>query len=316
MSAQHIVTLTMNPAIDKNTSVDQVVPDSKLRCDRPHREPGGGGLNVARAVTRLGGAARAVYTAGGPMGDILAHLLEEEGVPQHPFRIEDWTRENLIVSEKRSDQQFRFGMPGPELRAAEWQAVLRLLASLDPAPDYLVASGSLPPGVPDDFYGRVADTAAEQGARVIVDTSGAALRQAVQGEIYLLKPNIRELQELAGEELGSEQEQNRAARRLIEQGQCEVVVLSLGAAGARLITADDQAFFRTPTVPIRSRVGAGDSMVGGIVLGLACGFDLTDAVRYGIAAGAAAVMTPGTELCRRADTERLYEQMQQAKMPG
>lgn len=311
---KHIVTLTMNPAIDKNTSVDQVVPDSKLRCDRPHREPGGGGLNVARAIVRLGGEAEAVYAAGGPTGDILAHLLDEEEIPQRLFRIENWTRENLIVSEKQSDQQFRFGMPGPELRAEEWQAVLRLLADLEPAPDYLVASGSLPPGVPDDFYGRVAEVAAEQGARVVVDTSGEALRKAVQGAVYLLKPNLRELQELVESELESERRQNGAARRLIEEGRCEVVVLSLGAAGARMITADDRASFRTPTVPIRSRVGAGDSMVGGIVLGLARGLPLTEAVRYGIAAGAAAVMTPGTELCRRTDTERLFERMQRAEV--
>lgn len=309
---QRVVTLTMNPAIDKNTSVDQVVPDSKLRCTAPRREPGGGGLNVARAIDRLGGTSTALYTAGGPTGDILAHLLEMEGVEHRPLRIEAWTRENLIVSEEHSAQQFRFGMPGPALREAEWQHVLQRMAGLDPSPDYLVASGSLPPGAPDDFYDRVAAVAAEQGTRVVVDTSGEALRQAVQGHVYLVKPNVRELQQLVGRELTNEQEQGAAAQRIIADGRCEVIVLSLGAAGARLITADDSLHFRTPTVPIRSRVGAGDSIVGGIVLGLARGFDLPDAVRYGVAAGAAAVMTPGTELCRREDTAWIYEQMNRA----
>jgi len=131
----------------------------------------------------------------------------------------------------------------------------------------------------------------------------------VQGHVFLVKPNVRELGELVDAELTSEQQQLAAARDLIRQGRCEVVVLSLGAGGALLITADNGEHIRTPTVPIRSKVGAGDSMVAGIVLGLSRDLTLSDAVRYGVAAGAAAVMTPGTELCRREDTERLFEQM-------
>lgn len=310
---QHIVTLTVNPAVDVNTSVDQVAPEKKLRCGRPRREPGGGGLNVARAVKRLGGTSAAYYTAGGPPGDILRHLLDEEAVEHYAIRTEDWTRENLIVSEDASEQQFRFGMPGPALREEEWQQCLDALAAVDPAPGYLVASGSLPPGVPDDFYAHVGRIAGRQGARFILDTSGEALRYGVRegGGTYLLKPNLRELQQLAGEALDSEQQQERFARDLIEQELCEVVVLSLGGAGALVVTTEEAEHVRSPTVPIRSKVGAGDSTVAGLVLALARGWALRDAVRFGIAAGAAAVMTPGTELCRRADTERLYEQLKQ-----
>lgn len=305
----HVVTLTVNPAIDKNTQVDRVVPEKKLRCEQSSREPGGGGLNVSRAIQRLGGTSTVLYTAGGPPGEILRLLLDDEGLTHEPIPIDAWTRDNLIVYETTSGQQFRFGMPGPELRPDEWRQCLNAVADVDPAPDYLVASGSLPPGVPDDFYGRVAQIAADQGARFIVDTSGKALREATGPGAFLLKPNISELQELVGDDLAHEQEQKEAARHLIEQGQCEVVVLSLGAGGAMLVTADTCEHIRTPTVPIRSKVGAGDSMVGGIVLGLARGMALPEAVRYGVAAGAAAVMTPGTELCRREDAERLYEQM-------
>ena len=306
---KHIVTLTMNPAIDKNTEVDQVVPEHKLRCARARREPGGGGINVARVIQRLGGPATALYAAGGLTGEILQRLLDEEGLAHRPLPIEAWTRENLIVLETHSGQQFRFGMPGPALEEAEWRQCLEALAGLDPAPDYLAASGSLPPGVPRDFYGRVARTMRDRGTRVIVDTSGEALREAAQGGVYLLKPNVRELQQLTGLALENEAEQKAAARQFIKEGRCEAIVLSLGAAGALLITAEESEHIRTPVVPIRSKVGAGDSMVGGIVLGLARDLELRTAVRFGVAAGSAAVMTPGTELCRREDTERLFEEM-------
>jgi 6-phosphofructokinase 2 len=304
-----IATLTVNPAVDKNSSVDQVLAEAKLRCDRPSREPGGGGLNVARAIHRLGGTACAYYTAGGPIGDVLDDLLTEEGVDHRALEVDGWTRENFIVYEEQSGQQYRFGMPGPELTEQEWKDCLQQMETLEPVPDYLVASGSLPPGVPEDFYDSLATAAARRGTRVVVDTSGAALRRGVQGHVFLVKPNVRELEELVAEELTSEQQQLGAARELIDQGRCEVVVLSLGAGGALLITADDCEHVRTPTVPIRSKVGAGDSMVAGIVLGLSRGLRLADAVRYGVAAGAAAVMTLGTELCRREDADRLFDQM-------
>ena len=307
-----IATLTLNPAIDKNTKIDRVVAEDKLRCETPTREPGGGGINVSRVVHRLGGSSTAVYTSGGPTGTILESLLDDEALTHKPLRTDDWTRENLIVSETSTDRQFRFGMPGPDLSAEEVEACLDALRTLDPAPDYLVASGSLPSGVPDDTYAAVAEAAHALGARPILDTSGTALRRAMEAGWYLLKPNLRELEQLAERRLDSEPEQRDAARSFIEQGWCEVVVLSLGAAGALLITADRTEHVRSPTVPIRSRVGAGDSMVGGLALALARDLDLHDAVRFGVAAGAAAVTTPGTELCHRPATERLYEQLKEA----
>jgi len=304
-----IVTLTLNPAVDKNTSIDRVVAEDKLRCNAPSREPGGGGINVSRVVRRLGGASRALYTSGGPPGEMLGGLLADEGLDHRPLPVTDWTRENLIVSEISTGRQFRFGMPGPTLTAAEVEAGLEALRTLGPAPEYLVASGSLPPGVPSDTYTAVAKTARALGARPILDTSGAALREARAAGWYLLKPNLRELQQLAGRTLETDPERIEAARGFIKQGWCEGIVLSMGAAGALLVTAEETLHVRSPTVPIESRVGAGDSMVGGLVLALSRGWPLPDAVRFGVAAGAAAVMTPGTELCRRTDTERLYEQL-------
>ncbi len=306
---QSIVTLTMNPAIDKSTSVDHVVADRKLRCQSPQYEPGGGGINVSRAIRQLGGASVALYPAGGMTGQMLRALLDQEGLTHSPLPITGLTRENLMVLEEATGQQFRFGMPGPTLQEGEWQHCLARLSTLHPTPDYLVASGSLPPGVPTDFYARVGDVATHLGARLIVDASGEALRAAACKGIYLLKPNIRELKELVGDQMQEEIQPAEAAKKLLDRDYCQVVVVSLGAGGAVLVSADGQEHIRTPTVPIKSKVGAGDSMVAGMVLSLARGNSLSEAVRFGVAAGAAAVMTPGTGLCRREDTERLYQQI-------
>lgn len=306
---QPIVTLTLNPAIDASTTVEHVLAEHKLRCTEPHREPGGGGINVSRAVGKLGGASLALYLSGGPPGQMLQELLDREGLVHHRMAIAGWTRESLTVLEETTGRQFRFNMPGPALQAAEWQQCFEHLAALDPKPGYLVASGSLPPGVPDDFYAQVARTGNAMGARVIVDTSGEALCHAANEQLYLIKPNLRELGMLLGHPFIDEDEVETAAADLVAGGRCEAVVVSLGAAGALLVTREVRERIPAPTVPIISKVGAGDSMVAGIVLSLARGMQLRQAVRFGVAAGAAAVMTPGSELCRREDTERLYARM-------
>jgi 6-phosphofructokinase 2 len=241
---------------------------------------------------------------------MLRELLDVEKVEHLPFGIQGMTRQNLTVFAEATDRQFRFGMPGPTLTAAEWQEGLDQLASLEPAPAYIVCSGSLPPGVPDDFYGRVASLGRERGSRIIVDTSEDALRGAARAGVYLLKPNMRELGQLVGHRIEGEAEQEVAARDLVDSSRAQIVVVSLGAAGALLVSRDHLVRVRAPTVRIRSKIGAGDSMVAGIVLALVRGQAPENAVRFGVAAGSAAVTTPGTELCRRGDTKELYERMQ------
>lgn len=297
----------MNPAIDANTSVEQVIAEEKMLCRRPTHEPGGGGINVSRAIRKLGGESIALYTSGGANGRLLQELLDREGLNQYPIPIKDMTRENFIVFEEVSQRQFRFGVTGPTLSEEEWQDCLSTLKNIRPKPEYIVASGSLPPGVPDDFYARVVRIAKELGARIIVDTTGEPLHLAAREGVFLIKPNMRELQDLFKKEMMEESQIQELAADFIKKGRCQVVVVSLGAAGALMVTAEGTKHLRTPTVPIKSKVGAGDSMVGGIVLSLARGWSMTDAVRYGVAAGAAAVMTPGTELCRKEDTDRLYQ---------
>ncbi|WP_457651419.1 1-phosphofructokinase family hexose kinase [Rhodocaloribacter sp.] len=301
-----IETLTLNPAVDKNTRLDHVAAERKLRCGPPRFEPGGGGVNVSRAIRKLGGASSAFFLSGGPMGRRLEELLAEEGIDRHPFAIEGWTRENLNVTEETTGRQFRFVLPGPEVRAEAWRRCLDAVAALTPTPAFLVASGSLPPGVPADAYARIAEVVRPRGTRVIVDTSGPALQATLRAPVFLIKPNLNELAALAGKPLEDETSVEREAGKLIAEGRCEAVVVSLGGGGALLATKAGLLRFHAPAVPIRSKVGAGDSMVAGLTLALARGRPLPEAVRFGVAAGTAAVMTPGTELCRRADVERLY----------
>lgn len=303
----NIVTLTINPAIDTTTAVDHVVTDRKLRCKPPRHDPGGGGINVARAIRKLDGDSLAVFVAGGPTGQLLQELLRREGVRQLAIPTEAWTRENLYVMEEATRHQYRFIMPGPTLKETEWKRCLEAIAALPEKPAYLVASGSLPPGVPEDFFARVARLAKGMNSRFVLDTHGEPLRLALNEGVYLLKPNLREMWELTGQELRDEAQQSAAAMQLVRAQQCEVVVLSLGPAGALLATATGTERLFAPSVRVQSRVGAGDSMLGGLVFSLAQGKTLRTAVRFGIAAGAAATLNPGTQVCGREDTEHLFE---------
>lgn len=304
---ERIHTLTMNPAIDESTSVDHVVSEEKLRCEHPRFDPGGGGLNVSRAIAKMDGTSTAYFTCGGTTGIHLKELLAGEHIDEHPIEIEDRIRENLTVLDKASNKQYRFDMPGPTLKEEEWRRCLDRV--LEGTGGYLVASGSLPPGVPREFYAILSRRAKEVDTRVIVDTYGDALDAAVQEGVFLIKPNMRELVQIADRAIEDESEIVSIAQQIVEQGQAKYVVVSLGAGGAMFVSADQYEQIRTPTVPIESKVGAGDSMVAGIVLSLQRGKDPVEATRYGVAAGASAVMTPGTELCRGKEVEELYNRI-------
>jgi 6-phosphofructokinase 2 len=303
-----IVTLTITPAIDVSTSAEQVVPFHTVRCVSARRDPGGGGINVARVVNRLGAEVSAMYAMGGTLGRLLRELLDQEGIPGLPVTISEETREDFTVLEHVSGRQYRFVLPGPRLSEPEWRAFLDTFASQVPPERrtrFVVASGSLPPGVPIDFYGRIARLAKQAGAKIVVDTSGPPLKAALEAGVDIVKPSLREFRELMAAPLESERDQVAACRTLLERGRAEMVALTLGDQGALLVT-HDQAL-RAQAVPIKpvSVVGAGDSFLGAMIWSLASGHAVEDAFRYGVAAGSAALLVPGTELCRREDTERL-----------
>ena len=305
-----IITVTFNPAIDKLSSVPVLIPEKKLKCSAPVFEAGGGGVNVARAIKKLGGHAVALYLAGGHTGKLFTHMLMDEHVESIVTETLGYTRENLIMLETASNQQYRFGMPGPHISEPEWQDCLKNINQM-PGVEYIVASGSLPPGVPTDIFARIACIARQKNARMIVDTSGEALKQAVQEGVFLIKPNLGELSSLAGkDELGLESVDD-VAMEVIASGKCEVVVVSMGPTGAMLVTKDLVKQIIPPPVRIKSTVGAGDCMVAGIVLQLAANKELTEAVQYGVACGTAATMNPGTELCSKEDAELLFRIIQE-----
>lgn len=298
-----IATLTLNPALDKNTRVERVEPDAKLRCDEPGFEPGGGGINVARAVRALGGEAAAVWTCGGVTGRMLGRLLDERVSAHHPIEIEGMTRENVSVIEESSGKQYRFCMPGPEPGGSAIKACIEKLRQLDP--EYLVLSGSLPSGADSDLYARIIEDVGGN-SRVVLDTSGSALEKGLEAGVFLVKPNIRELGQLAGRSIEDDEEIKEVSRRLIDAGKAEVVLISLGSGGAMLVTAGECEEIRAPTVRIRSKIGAGDSSVAGLVLALARGEPIARAARHGVAAGSAAVSREGAELCSAEKTAELF----------
>ncbi len=307
-----IVTLTVNPAIDRSLSIDHVTPEHKLRCHADRRDPGGGGVNVSRTIAEMGGETLALFTCGGYTGQMFRELLQREQVPNHEISIEGLTREHIMVHETATGSIYRFGEPGPNLSEDEVQACLDAVAELDPAPDYLVLSGSLPPGAGDDFYGRVV-RATDEGTRIAIDTTADALAPALEEGVYLVKPNARELGELVGRTVEGEGEIVEVSRRLVDEGRAEMIVTSLAAGGSVVVTEDMQSRVPAPAVKVESKVGAGDSMVAGMVLALDRGESILDAVRYGTATGAAAVMDPESGLGSRENAERLYERMLRAE---
>ncbi|WP_251702260.1 6-phosphofructokinase II [Metapseudomonas boanensis] len=310
-----IVTLTLSPALDLATGIPRLCPNDKLRCSTPVYAPGGGGINVARAIHRLGGEAFALFPAGGSTGQHLVERLNAEGVANRVVPIAEWTRECINVTNQSDGQQYRFVMPGARLAPAEQEALLAALAAI-PAPDYLVISGSLPEGLAADFLPRLLQGAVRNGVRCVVDSTGPALRQALDvGGVFLIKPNLEELSALAGVAIAGPEQLAQLARGLVEAGCCQGVLVSLGPQGALLVTDSLIERIPAPTVPRRSTVGAGDSLVAAVTLKLAAGAGWLEAARYGVAAGTAAIMTEGSELCRVEETERLFGWLQGAPAP-
>lgn len=304
-----VVTLTLNPAMDMSSQVDRLIPDQKLRCSEPLLDPGGGGLNVSRAIAALGGDSLALVALGGLTGDRLAGLIRAEGVPFLALTAPGETRQSLTVTEDATGRQYRFMLPGPVWSAADQARVFHLLrASVRPGA-FGVISGSQPPGVPPDFPAQLARSM--QGVRVVLDTSGPALAEAVAHPIPgldILRMDAAEAEELAGRSLTDRKDTADFAQSLVLKGVSQRVIVARGAEGNVLVDAGQRLFATAAKVQIVSTVGAGDSFVGGLVMMLARGAQAAEALAFAGAAASAAVTTDATQLCRLEDVKRLLPQ--------
>lgn len=302
-----VLTVTLNPAVDISFSVDQLVPDHKLRAEGNRREAGGGGVNVSRVLHRLGVPCVSLVVAGGATGAELVARMRGEGLEVVDVPIESDTRESFAITESATARQYRISVRGPTVNDVEGLR-RQILAAVGSA-RVVVLSGSVPPGIPDDFLSTTIE-ALPARTTTIVDTSGAALAWVARHSAAIIKPSQRELAELVGWEPATSEQIEAAALEVIEGSRILAVIASRGPSGALLATRDRAVrWFRPPAVRPVSTVGAGDSMVAGIAAALAEGQGIDDAVRLGVAAGTAAVLTPGSELCDPADVARFVDQV-------
>jgi 6-phosphofructokinase 2 len=302
-----ILTVTLNPCIDKSSAVEKLEPEAKLRCTDILNEPGGGGINVSKALKELGHDSVALFPAGGHNGNMLCGLLDESGIRYHAIDTKVETRENWVMLENSTNNQYRFTFPG---RAVDENAISSLIDQIRSfSPSFVVASGSLPAGLPDYFYGLIVKTATSIGAKCIIDTSGPAL-QALKGKgAYLVKPNISELRKLLNAPDLGPMEIDDAAQQVIADGYAQIVAISMGPLGAWIVSKDEKHFVSAPKVEKKSTVGAGDSMVAGLTSMLLQQKPLKQVIAFGVACGTAATMNAGTQLFKRADAERLFEKI-------
>lgn len=303
-----VLTITLNPAVDLDTATAVVRPGPKLRCDTPRLDPGGGGINVTRALAELGGDSVALVAVGGGMGVVLAKLLAATGLPVRIIEAPGETRQSIAVIETGTGKQFRFIFPGPMWSEADIARAETEIAEAIPRGGLVVLSGSHPPGFPDDFPARLVTLCADLDARLLLDTSGAALRALEAGRISgleVLRLDHEEAEELAARPLPTAVDSADFAQSLVRGGVARVVVLARGAEGSILATDQGRWLSRAAKVPVRSKTGAGDSFVAGFTLGLSRGDALPECLQRGMAAASAAVMTEATRLCERADAERL-----------
>lgn len=304
-----VLTITLNPSVDKSSSVGGIIPEKKLRCNSPKYEAGGGGVNVSRALKRLGISSDTFFTSGGRTGRLLEELLQAEQLNIFPFHIAAETRENFIVLDTSNNKQYRFGFPGERLKKEEQNEILNNVKEMNPFPDFVVISGSLPEETDPNFMKQLVNACKSKGSKVVIDTSGEALKTAVEEGVFLLKPNIGELAILVGKEKLEEADVDQAAQLIISQGKAEIVVVSLGSQGAILFSATEKIQIAAPHVEVKSTVGAGDSMVAGMISVLVKGGDYREVLSMGIACGSATTMTEGTGLFTRENAKHLFYEM-------
>lgn len=300
-----VVTITLNPCIDKSSRIESLQPEAKLRCSEMVNEPGGGGINVSKALMKLDISSTALFPSGGHNGNMLNELLRNAGIKYHAVKTEVETRENWVMQETSTNRQYRFTFPGKPLEDQIIETLIDQLHSF--SPEFVVASGSIPQGVSDTIYASIAVATNAIGAKYMVDTSGPAL-QAIKGQgAFLIKPNLGELCAIIGINRIEDDQVPDAAAKLINEGYAEMVAVSMGQKGAWLVDSNGKDYVMAPAVEKKSTVGAGDSMLAGMLYMQLKGASRADTLKFGVACGTAATMNEGTNLFDQDQAFRLFD---------
>jgi len=300
-----VLTLTFNPALDLSTSISGLKPEKKMRCDSPEYFPGGGGINVSRALLRLGLQSTAMFVSGGPGGKLIETLLKDEQISTKAIETEKWTRENLTVFDKSNKLQYRFTFPGLPMERENQIKVLNAVKDLDPFPDFIVLSGSFPPDFPLHFIKDLQLICGSKNSKLIVDTSGPFLLEAAKAGVFFMKPNYEELCEMLDLDAKDLHDLKEVARSVIAKFGIEILLVSMGANGASIVTNDQFFHIAAPKVPVKSTVGAGDSMLAGAIYAISKGFPLKTVLKWGVSCGTATTMNEGTGLFQADEVEKV-----------
>lgn len=303
-----IYTITLNPALDRIIEVDGLVVDDANRILREERYAGGKGIDCSRVIEELGGSSTALGFIGGYDGLELEGRLINEGVLCDFTRIGGETRTNIILSNRKDGTQIMLNAAGPRVTPAEIGLFFQRIRSLGSDAEFVIVSGSTPPGVNHNIYAQIVTTLKGKGIKVAVDADGELLRQACAARPTIIKPNIHEFQRLTAVSSTQIEDLLPAARKIVQSG-VEIVLISMGAQGMLAVTAQETYQAIPPEVKVVSPVGAGDAALAGFVLALTQGMEIREALIQGVAAGTAAVMTPGTALCRKADVEKIKKKI-------
>jgi 6-phosphofructokinase 2 len=304
-----VVTLTINPALDKSAKVSEMTPFDKLECYDITYHPGGGGINISRVLHRLAIESQCLFPFGGKTGEHLVELLQEQDVNVIATTISNLTRENFAIFNTETKLQYRFGMPTSPFLEKELSPLESLINQEVSDGDIFVISGSLPKGLPTDYYSKVIKNLTAKDVKVIVDTSGSVFNEVLKNQLFLIKPNQKELARLAGKESLNKEEQETFAMKMVKENVAKYVVVSLGKNGAFMAHKNGIEYVKAPTISVKSTIGAGDSMVAGLIYGIVKNETPKNMLRWGVACGVSATLSEGSDLAHKRNIDAVLKQL-------
>lgn len=302
-----IYTITLNPALDRTLWIEQIKPDDSNRIEKEERFSGGKGIDVSRVLKTLGISNRALGFTGGFDGEELEGRLVNEGINCDFIKISGETRTNIVVNDMKTGNQTIFSAEGPEIKPYELMQMIHKVEKLED-PEFVIISGSLPPGIHPEIYRKIIEIVKSKGAKTVLDTDGDALKASIESCPDIIKPNVHELSRLYGSDLKGTDEIIDAARNFCKKG-VGIVLVSMGAKGILLISDKEQYLASPPRVDVVNTIGAGDSAVAGFVYGIVSGKRPDESLVFAVAAGTATTLRPGSALCTRDDFLKLVPQV-------